>query len=170
MNSEKQAALQAEKKKKRLRFAGLVILTILVVAAVIITALSVKSCEEKINLDLGQPYDAGKATVTVSDLSVKSIADSEMVYAIVTVKVETEKDFTLDPSDFALDGTPPMNLKLADGTEVTTEKTEIVAGQTKDVKIAFMVKRSMAVSFLTYKKAVIRLGSMTENDNNLSKE
>lgn len=170
MNSEKQAALQAEKKKKRLRFAGLVILTVLVVAAVIISALVVKSCEEKVNLDLGQPYDAGKATVTVSDLSVIRIADSDNVYAIVTVKVEAEKDFTLDPSEFALDGAQPMSLSLADGTVVTTEKTEIGAGQTKDVKIAFMTERSMSVSFLTYKKAVIRLGSMIENDNNLSKE
>lgn len=170
MSSDKDAALQAEKKKKRLRFAGLVVLTVLVIAAVIITALAVRSCEERVNLDLGQPYDAGKATVTVSDVSVKRIGETEKVYAIITIRVAAEKEFTFDPYDFELDGISPMKLKLADDGEITTDKTVVGAGEIEEIKLAFMTERSMAVSFLTYKKAVIRLGSMTENDNNLSKE
>ncbi len=168
MNSDKQAALQAEKKKKRLRFAGLVILTVLVIAAVIITALAVRSCEETVNLDIGQPYDAGKATVTVTDVSVQGIADTGNVYAVITVEVAAEKDFTLDPYDFELDGISPTDTGISGDSTITTGKTEIGAGETKEIKLAFMTERSMAVSFLTYKRAEIRLGSMIENDNNLS--
>ena len=170
MNSDKDAALRAEKKMKRLRFAGLVILTVLVIAAVIITSLTVRSCEEKVNIDLGQPYDAGKATVTVSDVSVTRIADTERVNAVITVRIEAEKEFTVDPFDFELDGISPTGLTLADDNAITIEKTVVGAGETKEIKLAFTTARSMAVSFLTYKKAVIRLGSMIENDNNLSKE
>lgn len=171
MNSEdKISAEKAEKKKKRLRFAGLVALTVLVVVAVIVAALIAKSCTEKVSLDIGQPYDAGKATVTVTDVTVKRIATTEQVYAIVTLKVEADKDFVLDPYDFELDGVSPMRLTDADDNVISTAETKVAAGQTAEVSIAFLVPRSMKVSILSYKKAEIRLGSMIENDNNLSKE
>ena len=169
MRSEKNlTAEQTEKRNKRLRFAGLIVLTVLVVVAVVVTALVVKSCTEKVTLDIGQPYDAGKATVTVTGVEIKRVAVTEQVYAIITLKVEAEKDFTLDPEDFELDGVSPMGLGLPDGTNLDTEEKEIAAGATEQVEIALLVPRSMKVSFLTYKKAEIRLGSMIENDNNLS--
>ncbi len=168
MKSEQRSAAElAVKKKKRLRFAGLVVLTVLVIAAVIITALCVKSCEEKVNLDIGQPYDAGKAVVTVKDIKIERLAAMENVYAIITLEVQAEKDFTLDPFDFELDGVSPLTLRTSDDTTIDTEKKEIAAGTTEEVKLAFFVPRSMNVSFLTYKKAVIRLGSMIESENNL---
>ena len=112
MKSEQRSAAElAVKKKKRLRFAGLVVLTVLVIAAVIITALCVKSCEEKVNLDIGQPYDAGKAVVTVKDIKIERLAAMENVYAIITLEVQAEKDFTLDPFDFELDGVSPLTLR-----------------------------------------------------------
>lgn len=147
---------------KRLRFAGLVALTVLVIAAVVITALAVRSCDEKVNLDIGQPYDAGKATVTVTDVYVKGTGLSD-VYAIITLKVDAVKDFTLDPYDFELDGAAPMKLRLPDDEYIDVGKTYVEAGKSEEVKIAFMVPSSMSVSFLTYKKAVIRLGSMIAN-------
>lgn len=169
MRSEKNlTSEQIDKRNKRLRFAGLILLTVLVVVAVVVTALVVKSCNEKVSLDIGQPYDAGKATVTVSGVAIKRMAATEQVYAIITLRVEAEKDFVLDPGDFELDGVPPMGLGLPDGTDLDTEEKEIAAGATEQVEIAFLVPRSMKVSFLTYKKAEIRLGSMIENDNNLS--
>lgn len=167
-SDKKNTSLQSEKKNKRLRFAGLIILTVLVVVAVVVTALVAKSCTEKVSIDIGQPYDAGKATVTVIDTEIKRLAVTEQVYAIITLKVEANKDFTLDPHDFALDGMSPMSYSGADGAEATTDETKVSAGQTAQVRIAFLVPRSMKVSFLTYKKAEIRLGSMIENDNNLS--
>lgn len=174
MSYEKKLAREqrekAEKKRKRLRFLGLIGLTVAVIAAVVITVFAVRSCEETFTLEIGQPYDAGKATVTVTDIGIKRLASKEQVYAIITLKVEAEKDFTLDPYDFELDGTAPMSYSDADGVETTTDETKVSAGQTVQVRIAFLVPRSMKVSFLTYKKAVIRLGSMIENDNNLSEE
>ena len=169
MRSEKNlTSEQIDKRNKRLRFAGLILLTVLVVVAVVVTALVVKSCNEKVSLDIGQPYDAGKATVTVTGVAIKRMAATEQVYAIITLRVDAEKDFVLDPGDFELDGVPPMGLGLPDGTDLDTEEKEIAAGATEQVEIAFLVPRSMKVSFLTYKKAEIRLGSMIENDNNLS--
>lgn len=165
MRSEKTMtpSQREEKKKKRLRFAGLVILTILVVAVTVATVFIAQSCNATVDLDIGQPYDAGRATVTVANVEVKRAGVLEQVYAIITLKVQAEKDFTLDPNDFELDGVSPMKLGTSDGTYIDTAETEISAGTTEQVKIAFMVPRSMKVSFLTYKKAVIRIGSMIEN-------
>lgn len=163
-----QTADRNGKREKRIRFAGLVILTVAVIAAVLITMFAVRSCNEKVYLDIGQSYDVGKASVTVTDVYIERMAKTELVYAVVTVKVEAEKDFTLDTDDFRLDDVPAMTLSLSSVGTVSTGKTEVAAGETKDVKVAFCVPRSMKVSDLTYKKAVIRLGSMIENDNNLS--
>lgn len=169
MRSEKNlTAEQTEKRNKRLRFAGLIVLTVLVVVAVVVTALVVKSCTEKVSLDIGQPYDAGKASVTVTDVEITRLHSTEQVYAVVTVKVAAEKDFTLDPGDFEIDGVAAIELVLPDDTIVSADAQKIAAGETAEVKIAFLVPRSMKVSFLTYKNAEIRLGSMIENDNNLS--
>ncbi len=156
------------KREKRIRFAGLVILTVAVIAAVLITMFAVRSCSEREYLDIGQPYDVGKATVTVTDVYIERMATTETVYAVITVKIEAEKDFTMNTDDFRLDDVSAMTVTLPSAGTVTTGKTEVAAGETKDVKVAFCVPRSMKVSSLTYKKAVFRLGSMIENDNNLS--
>lgn len=172
MKSEKSVSAATEKNKKRLRFAGLIVLTVLVIAAVLLTVFLAKSCDEKVQLDMGQPYDAGKAVLTVTGLEIKRVGTTQQVYAIVTVKAEAKKDFTFNPYDFSIDEASPMFLRYADDNgekyEINTDETVVAAGETAEKKIAFMVPRSMKVSFLTYKKAVIRLGSMIENDNNLS--
>ena len=172
MKSEKTVSEVTDKKGKRLRFAGLVLLTVLVIAAALLTVFIAKSCDEKVQLDMGQSYDAGKAVLTVTGLEIKRVGTTQQVYVIVTVKTEAKKDFTFNPYDFSIDDVSPMFLRYTDDnggkSEINTDETVVAAGETAEIKIAFMVPRSMKESFLTYKKAVIRLGSMIENDNNLS--
>lgn len=174
MGSDKQTdALKDEKKKKRLRFAGLVALTVAVIIAAVAAGLIARSCEATQNLDIGQTYDDGKAGITVSDIYIKRAGTTEYAYAIITVRIDAEKDYTLDPLDFELDGTTPMSLSFEgeDGKISTDlEKIQVAAGTSAEKVIGFMMPYSMKVSELTYKKAVIRVGSMTESENNLIEE
>ena len=160
----KTAAQTAEKRDKRLRFAGLVILTLLVIAGVIITMFAVRSCEqEMVVLDIGQEYDAGGAIVTVTGIMTADTKITDKAAVFVSVNIVASESFVFDPYEVKADDSSPMEYSAEiDGKEYvsTTSKRTFAAGESGDVILCFLMTRSMSLSKLTYRTAEVRLGSI----------
>ena len=91
--------LQDAKKKKRLRFGLLILLTVVVIGVVIGVMFLVDRCEAEVYLDFGDEYVDGDVKVTLEDMKTSGDGDNIFVFFKITASGAPVDEFELDGAE-----------------------------------------------------------------------
>ncbi len=144
--------LQDAKKKKRLRFGLLILLTVVVIGVVIGVMFLVDRCEAEVYLDFGDEYVDGDVKVTLEDMKTSGDGDNIFVFFKITASGAPVDEFELDGAEAdasVAQAADRLGIELYDG--------DVIDGT---AWIGFVVEKDNSERSLTFRNAVFRVGML----------